>query len=459
MSINYEVRLYDPYGTFIASITDLVDAGGAGLDYVLRSDGGIGALTLTVPRGSLDAFLTWQNVDYKIGVWRSINGAPYYLDNDAMYFIRAFEYTNTYTKVTAYHALELLTRRLNAYRKFTGNNYGPQQTSWDGPALQNESFRVSYVGNLMKGIVRQNYSLEAFTSPPALPGGVFGIFSTKRWNYLLSGKAAGSGATGASWNVDLKLTNLDLQGFIDIEPEKNDGIDTGGIDCNGGVVYELIKQLQSLSMQGDEDDNRQPVYMTFDMKALDERKFVFRTYQNIYGKNRGGGGFIFSVFRGNLADAVMTVDRSEESTVMYSMDKDENIKAAVHRRRMNDSPFNLREALSQPQIKEKYYTNPKGVDGVTTVQLLRLDASLELQKRTARVRIEGKAVPTPTSIRGIHWDIGDIVTVEFRGYRENFRIVAVAVSINNGIITEDVQWEQVDLYGLGGDLLNEIMTS
>ena len=465
MAINYEIRLYNPDGVFLSAITNLVDANGAGLEYVLRADGGIGALNLTVPSGTLDKYLNWQNVDYKIGVWRSINGAPYYLDNDAMFFIRAFEYGPSYTKVTAYHALELLTRRLNAYRKFTGNNYGPQQSSWAGEEIQGTSFKVTYAGNLMKGIVRQNYSYEAINASivSSYKYGVFGIFNTAtRWNKQLSGGVKGSGSRSTSdgkytsWNVDLKLPNLDLSSYIEIEPEKNDGISTAGIDCNGGVVYELIKQIQSLSMEGDEDDNKDPVYLTFDMRAIDERRFIFKTYQNLLGKNLGDGKFIFSVFRGNLSEPVMTIDRSEESTVMYSMDKDENIKAAVHRRRLTDSPFNLREALSQPSIKEKYYTNPKGVDGVDTVKLLRNDAFIELRKRTARIKIEGTAVTTPDSIRGLHWDVGDIITLEFRGFRDNYRIVAVSVSVSNGIVTEDVQWEQVDPYGFGGDIANEI---
>jgi hypothetical protein len=451
MAINYEVRLYTPDGQFVASITDLIDSDGSGLEYVLRSDGGIGALKFTVPTGTLDKYLNWQNVDYKIGVWRSINGAPYYLDNDAMFFIRGFQYFPTYTTVTAYHALELFTRRLNAYRKETFNNFGPQQLSWGGRAVETESFRVTYAGNLMKGIVRQNYSYEYAQADR------FGIFDTaQRWNRKLSGKALGSGANKTSWNVDLQIQNLDMSDYIEIEPEKNDGIDTAGIDCNGGVVYKLLQQLQSLSLQGDEEDNRQPIYITFDLKSINERKFIFRTYQNLYGKNRGNGNFIFSMSRGNLAEPSMTVDRAEESTVMYSMDKDENIKAAVNRRRLNDSPFNLREALSQPQIKENYYTNPKSVGNVTSVQLLRNDAFLELRKKTARVKIEGTALPTPDSIRGIHWDVGDIVTLEFRGYRDDYRITAVQVNIEGGVITEDVQWEQVDLFGFGGDTSDEI---
>lgn len=451
MSINYEVRLYTPDGQFVAALKSLIDADGAGLEYVLRSDGGIGALKLTVPTGTLDNYLNWQNVDYKIGIWRSINGAPYYLDNDAMFFIREFAYYPTYTTVTAYHALELFTRRLNAYRKETFNNFGPQQLSWGGRAVETESFRVTYAGNLMKGLVRQNYSYQ-YAAPDR-----FGLFDTaKRWNKKLSGKALGSGANQTSWNIDLQIPNLDLSYYIDIEPDKNDGIDTAGIDCNGGVVHKLLQQIQSLSLQGDEEDNRQPIYITFDLKAVNERKFIFKTFQNVYGKNRGNGAFIFSVYRGNLAEPSMVIDRAEESTVMYSMDKDENIKAAINRRRMNDSPFNLREALSQPQIKDKYYNSPKPINNVTSVQLLKNDAFLELRKRTARVKIEGKAVTTPDSIRGIHWDVGDIVTVEFRGFRENFRIVAVQVSIENGNVSEEVQWEQVDLFGFGGDMRDEI---
>ena len=116
------------------------------------------------------------------------------------------------------------------------------------------------------------------------------------------------------------------------------------------------------SKGGSEEYGLMPIWMSFDIKAINERQFIFRTYANCYGTDRGNGGFIFASYRGNLADAKMTLDRSEETNIMYSIDKDENIRAAINRRRMGDSPFNLREGLSNPQIKEKTYKNQqKGV--------------------------------------------------------------------------------------------------
>jgi hypothetical protein len=466
MTVNFEVRLYNSYGDFLTSITDIVDAGGSGLEYVIRADGQIGALSLTVPRGELDQYFQWTNVDYKIGVWRSINGAPYVLDNNAMFFVRAFEYTDSYTKVTAYHALELLTRRLNAYRGFTGNNWGPQQSSWNGPDVEDETkIKKGFCGDIMKGIVRQNFSFAYISAAAAYQtephNGIFGIFNNKRrWNYMTSAK----GSKGkANWTEDLKLPNLDLQNFIIVEPNKQDGIYGVSTDCNGDVVYELLKSLQSQSVEGSEENGFAPIWLSFDLIAINERQFMFKTFPNLYGKNRGDGSFIFSSYRGNLANAKMTIDRSEETTVMYSIDKDEDIKAAVNRRRLSDSPFNLREALSNPQIKEERYkrdSKMKVIKGnprtYTVPMLLANDAALQLAKRVPRVKIEGKAVPTPTSIRGIDWDLGDIVTLDYRAYRDNYRINAVSINISNGVVTEDVQWEAVNIAGFGTDMTEEI---
>jgi hypothetical protein len=457
MSINYDVRLYTPDGTFLTSLGNIIDAENAGLDYALRSDGGIGALTLTVPQGDLDVYFNWQNVDYKIGVWRSINGAPYVLDNDAMFFIRKFEYFRGYTRLTAYHALELLTRRLNGYRKINGkgsilplkNNWGPQQAGTSISDIEGAGFVLGYAGNLMKGIVRQNYSFDQASSASV---GTFGLFNTdKRINATIANK---NNTAAGAWDVNLNLPNLNLQQYILIEPDTNDGISKAGIQCDMGVVHNLLKQLQELSTKGDESDNTAPVYLTFDLKAVNERQFIFQTFANSYGKNRGRGEFVFSMARGNLAQASMVVDRSEESTVMYSIDKDENIRAAVNRRRLNDSPFNLREALSIPEIKDKYYKNPRTTINAWVMQ--GNDAVEELTKKTTRIKIEGSAVPTPSSIRGVHWDLGDIVTVDFRGYRDDYRITAVNVTINSGNVEEKIQWEQVNLYGLGKDASDEI---
>jgi len=451
MAINYDVRLYTPDGTFLTSLGNLVDAENAGLDYALRSDGDIGALTLTVPQGDLDAYFNWQNVDYKVGVWRSINGAPYALDNDAMFLIRKFEYFRGYTRVTAYHALELLTRRLNGYRKSTNgantpnyNNWGPQQVG-DITVLESTNLLLSYAGNLMKGIVRQNYSYDQQGSNK------FGLFDTStRINNTLSTRSN----TPIDWTSKLNLPNVNLQQYIIIEPDTNDGISQAAIQCDMGVVHKLLKQLKESSEKGDESNNILPVYLTFDLKAVNERTFIFRTFANAYGKNRGRGEFVFSMARGNLAQASMVVDRSEETTVMYSIDKNENVRAAVNRRRLTDSPFNLREGLSIPQIKEKYYKNPR--DTINAWVMQGNDSIEELAKKTTRIKIEGTAVPTPSSIRGIHWDLGDIVTVDFRGYRDDYRITAINVTINNGNVEEKVQWEQVNLYGLGKDASDEI---
>lgn len=462
MSVNYEVRLYTPRGEFLTAITNIVDAGGHGLEYVLRSDGQIGALSLTVPRGELDNYFHWTNVDYKIGVWRSINGAPFYLDNDAYFFVRTFEYTDSYTKITAYHALELLTRRLNAYRKNTHNNWGPDQSNISEAAMKNEaSIYRRNCGDIMKGIVRQNYSYEYFDKGVSGRGdaGQFGLFNkASRWNRKLTNKN-----TAGSWTAQVYLPYLDLQEFLKIEPEKTDGIGQVSIDLNGDVVYDLLKKLMDQSKGGSEEYGLLPIWMSFDIKAINERQFIFRTYANCYGTDRSNGGFIFASYRGNLADAKMTLDRSEEANIMYSIDKDENIRAAINRRRMGDSPFNLREGLSNPQIKEKMYKNQqKGVkinnpSTFTVPMVLASDASHELMKRTPRVKIEGKAVPTPSSIRGLHWDVGDLVTLDYRGYRDNYRINAVSVSISNGTVTEDVQWEAVDVAGYGEDTTNDAL--
>ena len=462
MSVNYEVRLYTPRGEFLTAITNIVDAGGHGLEYVLRSDGQIGALSLTVPRGELDNYFHWANVDYKIGVWRSINGAPFYLDNDAYFFVRTFEYTDSYTKITAYHALELLTRRLNAYRKNTHNNWGPDQPNISEAAMKNEaSVYKRNCGDIMKGIVRQNYSYEYFDK--GIPGrgnaGQFGLFNKiSRWNQKLTDK---NNAGVGSWTANVYLPNLDLSQFLKIEPEKSDGLSGVSIDLNGDVVYDLLKKLMDQSKGGSEEYGLLPIWMSFDIKAINERQFIFRTYANCYGTDRSNGRFIFASYRGNLADAKMTLDRSEEATIIYSIDKDENIRAAINRRRMGDSPFNLREGLSNPQIKEKTYKNQKkGVkitnpSTFTVPMILQTDASHELLKRVPRVKIEGKAVLTPSSIRGLHWDVGDLVTLDYRGYRDNYRINAVSVSISNGTINEDVQWEAVDVAGYGEDTTND----
>src|SRR5262245_26563810 len=90
-------RLADALGNHLIEIAQYDK-----LDYVLNcAPGNIGVLELTLPT-SFDASLLLP--DGRIGVWRSINGAPPYLDGGAIYLIEDFEYTATSTFIRAYHA-------------------------------------------------------------------------------------------------------------------------------------------------------------------------------------------------------------------------------------------------------------------------------------------------------------------------------------------------------------------
>ena len=115
------VRLADPNGVHLIEIANY-----SKLSYVLNcSPGGIGVLELTLPT-SFDTSLLMRNG--RMGVWRSIDGRPPYLDNGAIYLIETFVSTATATFVRAYHATCIMARRIIAY--YAGSTYA----SKTGPA-------------------------------------------------------------------------------------------------------------------------------------------------------------------------------------------------------------------------------------------------------------------------------------------------------------------------------------
>lgn len=149
MSIFTTLRIADSFGTPLVETASFGTPGDEGsataaFDVVFTcAPGGIGVLEFTLPLGFDDSLLL---EDGRVGIWRSINGRPPYLDNNAIFQIRYLDYGPTSTFVRAYHATKLLDRRIIAYA--AGSTYCTKAAA---PA--DDQIKAFFNENMLSGIV------------------------------------------------------------------------------------------------------------------------------------------------------------------------------------------------------------------------------------------------------------------------------------------------------------------
>lgn len=360
------MRIGDPFGQLLAEVASFVNppqGGGSALAYALNV-GGIGALTLALP-ATFDASLL--RLDGRIGVWRSINGAPPKLDGEAVFLIRRWVYTEDATTVTAYHATDLIRRRIIAY--YAGTAYSQKA--------------AAAAGNQIKAFARQQLGA--------------GIVTADR--------------------IGVE-TQADLSACLSIQPDLGDGVSVAAQDAYANL-YDLIRDITDASTQAG-------TYATCEVVAPTEATLELRTYATLRGVDHRASSsdpVILSQAAGSLANCQLTIDRSQEVTVAICGGSSEGTArltaTSIDTTRMGDSPFNRCEVFGD-------FTNIS--DSAT------LQDKADALVRAGRPRIEFTAdvVETSSATRGIHYDLGDLVTAEFRGQQYDCRLDVVSVTVAGG---------------------------
>lgn len=132
--IRYQVRICDDTG-----VTQAVPIDFSSCRYTLRTDGEIGMCELVLPRRKYEDLIRSSNPDWRIQIWRSVNGLTYTLDGDTEFFTLAWETTDDTIKTVAPSVQHLLTRRINAY--YAGYQDTP---SGDGAIYSGQVTRIMY---------------------------------------------------------------------------------------------------------------------------------------------------------------------------------------------------------------------------------------------------------------------------------------------------------------------------
>lgn len=375
MSTLYHIRLADPYGTHLATISQFVDDGyGAALDYTLNV-GQPGILTFAVP-ASFDSSLFMA--DGRIGVWRSINGRPPALDGEAIWLIRRFEETDDFTRITAIHANHLLWRRIAAYA--AGTSY----TSKSAAAADNQ----------IKTIVAENF-----------------------------------GSSISSADRDGAETQADVNAYLSIQTNLSLGASVAKAFARrrvGEVVQELCEASTTAG-----------TYLSAEIVAPTETTLELRTYATQRGVDHratSGQPVILSPQRGNIENVRRVTDHTDEATFIIAGGQGEGVNRLIA-----TASDTARMGLSSFGRIERFVD----MSNVSDATQLQDEADAALRAGRPRITLTGELVETPSTTRGIHFDLGDVVTVEFRGKQYDCRLDVIHETVSQGRRRSQIQLRSV----------------
>lgn len=307
-------------------------------------------------------------LDGRIGIWRSINGRTPVLDGETVFFIRTWEYTDDATTITAYSANHLRTRRIIDY--FAGSSYSSKTT----PARAGDLIKTFASENMLAGIV-------------------------------------GADRQGAE-------TQADISAYLSNQANLADG-ELLAMQCAWRNLDDVIRELSDASTYAG-------TYMVSDIVAASEQLLQLRTYATVRGVDHRASSsqpVILSPESGSLANCRLVIDRSEEVTFAIAAGAGEQeqrlIATALDTARMGESPFNRMEQFGD-------YSN------ITDAGALQDVADAMVRAGRPRIEFTADVVETDGATRGIHYDLGDMVTAGFRKAQYDCRLDVIEVAVGGG---------------------------
>lgn len=309
--------------------------------------------------------------DGRIHVMRSVNGGPAQREGESCYLIRRWDYTNDYTTVTALHANYLLWSRADLY-----TYVGYSRNTLPGDDLIKELWTNNFAG---------------------------GISSLRSQN-----------TAGTPNN-----TQADISAYVSVAANLS-AAPTILKQFNWRSVGDVILEIEDASFLNG-------TYLTAEIVAPTEDTLELRTYTGQRGVDRRfstGNGLLFVESRGNLANGILTVDATEEITFAYAGGADRDYgrsnEYAVDSTRMGESAFGRRELF---------------VDSANTTSNADVQADADAGVRGGRpvITATGDLVDTDLCQRGVHYNYGDLVTVEVRGVQYDMRCDLIEVTLTGGV--------------------------
>jgi len=234
-------------------------------------------------------------------------------------------------------------------------------------------------------------------------------------------------------------------GALALEPERNisDYLEVDKELSLASAIYKefqretLLSSLQSLADASDE--NGTPLY--FDIIYVPETKtFIFKTYVYQRGidlttDNYGLKSVILGEERNNLSGVTAEYDYSNEANYVYVGGSGVGDIAAIA------SVYNAQRIAISPFGRIETYKS-----GVSTASADELydEARAELIDKTPKVTIEGKVRDIEGTKYGIHYYLGDRVTVVHNGNYFDTYIEAVTTTVTESGETVDVTLKSIE---------------
>lgn len=371
------INVTDASGNFLFSTSSFLEIGNApGLHYVL-SCGNVGALTVTLGPEYNPLLLK----DARIHVMRSVNGGPAQREGESCFLIRRWDYADNYTTVTAVHANDLMRRRHILY---SGNNAAASY-------VQITSARAD---DTIKTLWKQN-------------AGALVSFTARAVNDETSG---------------LSTTQADISAYVSTQANVS----------AAPLIDKWIpwRNLMDVILEIEDTSYLLGTFLTTEIVAPTESTLELRTYTGIRGVDRrfsSGNGLLFTSARGNLENAILTVDAIEEITMAQAIGSDGTGGGSWYRfagsaeddTRMAESPLNRVEAV--------FDSGDAPADGTLTN-----DATAAVRAGRPVITALGDLVETDQCIRGVHFNYGDLVTVQVQGVQYDMRLDQLDVTISGG---------------------------
>ena len=162
---------------------------------------------------------------------------------------------------------------------------------------------------------------------------------------------------------------------------------------------------------------------------LGENLFEFRVYYPQYGVDRrvgnteGNPPMVFSIEMANMTRPSFEDDRLVEMTVVYVGGEEAGaMREVVERSSLVsaelDSPWNRVESFLESRQE-------------TSLGALMAYGDAFLVEGREKITFTCQATPVVTSLYGVHWDLGDLVTGRYRGTDYDLQIVEIRVQVDD----------------------------
>lgn len=237
------------------------------------------------------------------------------------------------------------------------------------------------------------------------------------------------GAGISSADRDGAETQADVSAYLSTQPSAGLGA-TVAKAFTRRKIGEVVRELCEASTTAG-------TYLTAEIVAPTENTLHLRTYATQRGVDHratSGQPVILSPENGSLENAELVVDYTDETTFTIAAGQGEGVNrliaTASDTTRMGLSPFGRIERFVD-------------MSNVSDATQLQDEADAALRAGRPRITLTGDLVETPKATRGIHFDLGDLVTVEFRGKQYDCRLDVVKETVSKGGRRSQVQLRSV----------------